>query len=386
MKNKKTKIKIKRSKVNLYNKKKNKTKQVVAIIITAAAACALCILGYGIGKPLMDYFKNRGSTASSSSVWTPAGSEASAVPENSASVNASSGTSEEPVPLLSNAVYYLSNAATLSYSSLNSELAAAKSAGASIVAATLKDNEGSFLYSSAIKKVTCKSTLSASQICEEIKKAGFIPAAKISTVKDKTNGVPLGCNYKFANGTIWIDDVPGKGKTWLSAFDEKTLSFIKEITAELSQSGFKRIILADTMYPNFYPVDIKTNLSHLPLSDKSKRTEALWNVVNSAVEGAQSGGAEVYIEMSGAAMIKDKKDGTNAELAYNASMLKTSNLIVYYSPTGPDAYASAQTFITSLKEALSGAECVVRITGSSSAIVESAKKAFDEAGIEAFSQ
>lgn len=398
MKNKKTKIKIKRSKVNLYNKKKNKTKQVIAIIVTAAAACALCILGYGIGKPLMDYFRNRDSVIQSSSTWTPESSEnkddgnsgnsgsssSGAVSDN----NTSSGSDITPQPVLSNAAYYLSEEAALSSASLNSELAAAKSSGHSIVVVTLKNSDGSFLYSSGIDKVKSLGTLSAAQIASEIEKAGFIPAARISTLKDKTNGTLLDCQYKFSSGATWLDDRPGVGKTWLSPFDGKTLDFVKSITAELSQAGFKRIIAAETMYPNFFPIDINTNLAHLPLSDRTKRAEALWNVAAAAKEGAESGGAELYVEMDGAKLVLEKKDGTDAELGFISERLKTANLIIDYFPEdSANAYTAAQEFAQKLKASLNGAECSVRITGNSSAAaLESVKKAFDEAEIESFSQ
>lgn len=387
MKNKKTKIKIKRSKVNLYNKKKNRKKQVAAIIITAAAACALCILGYGIGKPLMDYFRNRDSIISSSTMWTPEGSEAleSSSDASSAPVQSSSSAPvEQPKPAMTKAAYFLSEEAALSSTALNSEISAAKAAGHSVIVVTLKDGDGMFLYKTAIEKVQTKGTLTASQIASEIEKAGLIPAAMISTLKDKTNGVALGCCYKFEGGATWLDGRPGVGKTWLSPFDEKTGEFVKAITSELSEAGFKRIVAVDTMYPSFYSMDISENLAHLPLSDRTKRAEALWNVIASAKEGC--GEAELYIEMDGSKLIASRKDGTNAEMAFTPERLKTANLIIDYSPSESDPYAEAQKFVESLKTALDGAECVVRIKGNSQTAIESVKKAFDEAKIEAFSQ
>ena len=59
MKPKKTNIKIKRRKYNLYNKKKSKSRQVLSIVITIAAACVLGVVGYGVGKPIMNYLQNR---------------------------------------------------------------------------------------------------------------------------------------------------------------------------------------------------------------------------------------------------------------------------------------------------------------------------------------
>ena len=143
------------------------------------------------------------------------------------------------------------------------------------------------------------------------------------------------------------------------------------------------------MVPVFFPVDISQNLKHLPLSSREKRAEALWKVIAAAKEGAESGGAELVVEMGGANMILPKRDGTDAELAFDAPMLKTANLLVYYTPSKSeaDAYNSAKQFIEKLKQTLGGAECTVRIKdGASAAIVENVKKAFDEAEISAFSQ
>ena len=220
---KKTKIKIKRSKVNLYNKKKSKAKHIIAIIITIVAACALCVLGYGIGKPLMDFFSKRGESSSSSSAWTPGGTVNPIVSSSSskAPTESSSAGENEPLPKPEKTAYFLSDKAALSLESLNAELTAAKSSGFSTVVVTLKDPDGVFLYNSSIKRVKKTGTLTAEQIVAEIEKAGFVPAAKISTIKDKSNGVTFNCHYKFANGGVWLDNRPGVGKTWISPFDEK---------------------------------------------------------------------------------------------------------------------------------------------------------------------
>lgn len=386
MKYKKTKIKIKRSKVNLYNKRKNRKKQVAAIIITAAAACALCILGYGIGKPLMDYFRNRDNIISSSVMWTPESSEALESSSDISSEPAQSSAPEEqqPEPVMTKAAYFLSEEAALSSAALNSEISAAKNSGYSVIVVTLKDGSGMFLYKTSIENVQTKGTLTAEQIASEIEKAGLIPAAMISTLKDSTNGVALGCCYKFEDGGTWLDGRPGVGKTWLSPFEDKTKEFVKAITSELSAAGFKRIVAADTMYPFFYEVDIFENLAYLSLTDMNLRAEALWNVIASAKEGC--GEAELYVQMDGLSLIDPNKGGTNAEMALIPDRLKNVKLIVDYSPSDSDPYAAAQAFAENLKTTLDGAECIVRINGNSQAGIENVKKAFDEAGIEAFSQ
>ena len=61
---KKTNIKIKRSKINLYNKKKNKARRVLKIVITVVIVCGLAVLGYGLGKPLLKYLREKDQNSS----------------------------------------------------------------------------------------------------------------------------------------------------------------------------------------------------------------------------------------------------------------------------------------------------------------------------------
>ena len=394
MKKKKNAIKIKRSKVNLYNKRKSKRKQVLTIVITAVAACALGVLGFGLGKPLLEYFSGK-NNSSDSSAWTPPESEASS---SEITVESSSQTSSEvisePLPEMTD-VYFLSEDAALSSAALNGALAAAKTAGAKTVAVTLKNETGNFLYNSAIKQLAERDivtgTLSAEQICRAIKDAGFVPAAKISTLKDRL------CGYKNVtdggyrivdSGVTWHDDRDEKGgKPWLSPFKTQTLQFIGEITEELSSAGFRHIIAVNTMYPKFHKEDISTYLSDLPLSDNNARLDALKNVYNSAKAGAEKNGAALWLEISGESVITKNRLCTDAEIIADADVMASVKLIVDYTPseTAAEVYSSAKEFSAKLKAALGSAEFYVVINGGySDAVISDVKKAFSEDKIEVF--
>ncbi len=394
MKNKKTNIKIKRSKVNLYNKKKNKKKQTITIVLTIVAACALGVLGFGLGKPLVEYFRNKNSISSDSDpAWTPPSSGIVASSE-SGIVAASSEVVEEPVQTITD-IYFLPEDAALSSASLNSALAAAKESGMRAVAVTLKNDVGSFLYKSDIKGLDTHGiitgTLTASQICEAITKAGFIPAAKISTLKDTL------CGYKDATdggyriaGTnyTWHDDREEKGgKPWLSPFKSQTQQFMGDITEELSEAGFKNIIAVNTSFPKFHKEDIKTYLSDLPISDNNARLDALWNAVSSARAGAEKNKAVLWLEIAGENIIAQNRLCTDAELCGDAKKLSEMKLIVDYTPgaAAADAYEKAKGFAEKLKAALGDAEFYVSIKGGySETALSDVKKAFSEAKIEVF--
>lgn len=397
LKKKKNAIKIKRSKVNLYNKRKSKKKQVLTIVITVVVACALGVLGFGLGKPLLEYFSGKSNISDNSSAWAPSESEESS---SEASLESSSGTSSEPLPEPlpeMTDIYFLPEDAALSTASLNSALAAAKTAGAKTVAVVLKNETGNFLYNSAIKSLASRDiitgTLSAEQICKAIKDAGFVPAAKISTLKDRLCGYKdvTDGGYRIAgSGVTWHDDRDEKGgKPWLSPFKTQTLQFIGEITEELSAAGFRHIIAVNTMFPKFHREDISTYLSDLPLSDNKARLEALGNAVNSAKAGAEKNGAALWLEISGESVIAKNKLCTDAEICADSETMAAVKIIVDYTPSeaASEVYSKAKEFAAKLKTALGSAEFYVVINGGySDAVISDVRKAFSEDEIEVFGQ
>lgn len=397
MRYKKTNIKIKRRKINLYNKKKSKSRQALSWIITIVAACVLGVVGYGIGKPIVNYFQNREQyTSDSGDSWNSSDSDSSG---ESSSSDDTSGTSEpvesEPSTPLSTdpRMYVLPEDAAANSASLSSALAAAKDSGCGIIVVTLKDENGNLYYKSGIESVKdtelIQGALTASQICDQITKAGLTPAAKISTLMDSTAPKITGGGYMIVSGGAWLDDYPDKGgKRWLSPFDQKTLDYIGGITEELSSAGFRHIICTNTMYPAFHGIDIKEYLSDLPLSDKDKRVEALWNVVDTAKKGAEKNGAQLWLELDGTSFVKEKKSGTASELAANTEKLKTVGIIADYSPSGKvdDAYNNAKDFAAKAKTSSNGAKLAVLIKGGlSGSALSDTERAFKEADLEIFS-
>ena len=407
MKSKKTNIKIKRSEVNLYNKRKSKKRRIITGVITAVCAVALCILGYGLGKPLVEYFTNKSATSDdSSSAWTPPISESSEISDtgtgdttslpNSGDLSASSGVESDssgataPAEEQNGKMYFLPDEAALSSSALSSALAAAKDSDCSTVVVVMKNSTGNFLYKSELADIKdtdlITGTLSAKQICDSITKAGFTPAAKISTLKDSKCGSAVEGGYELSTGDgYWMDDSPAKGgKTWLSPFKTQTQQFVGNICEELSSAGFKQIITADTTFPAFHPVDLTTYLNNLPLEDSAKRSAALWNVLDSAKAGAEKNGAEMIIEISGDSVTADSKLCTDGEILSDSAKLSGAKIIVDYTPdsSSDKAYSSAKTFASKLKSALKDADIGVVIKGTSSeAVLSNVEKAFTEQNI-----
>lgn len=70
---KKKKIKIKHRKYSLYQRKKSTSRKVLTVILMVVIVAALLVVGYGIGRPLMEYLNGKGNTSEPSSAWTPPG-------------------------------------------------------------------------------------------------------------------------------------------------------------------------------------------------------------------------------------------------------------------------------------------------------------------------
>jgi len=396
---KKTNIKIKHSKFNLYNKKKSKARQALTVILTIAAACVLCVVGYGIGKPVLDYFRN-GYTSDDSSGQSVSSDMSAAVEPNGSddrsdpvSLAASESESSKPdssdisSPVFDGSMYFLPDNAAVNSASLNSALAAAKSAGATTVVVTMKDSTGYFLYKTGIAEVaeSITGTLTAAQISGIITKAGLIPAARISTLMDKLNPTLVDASYEHSPGSeykgYWIDDRQEKGgKKWISPFRNNTATFLRTITNELTAAGFKHIICANTRYPKFHNEDISIYLSALPLKDNAKRAAALWSVIN-AIETEAGEKAQVWIEMDSAGLAAENKLCTDAEICSDKTKLATSKIIISYAASGnaADAYKNAKEFAAKAKTELGGAETSVLIKGFSGSALSDVQRAFKEA-------
>lgn len=406
---KKTNIKIKRKKFNLYNKKKSKARQALTVILTIAAACALGVVGYGIGKPVLDYFQNRGQYTSDSSDMSGTISDSSDTSDgsgesdnsdssvSSASDESSSDSSQSPgagVPAADGTMYFLPDNAAANSASLNSALAAAKSAGHTTVAVTLKDANGFFYYKTGIASVkdtdSVKGTLTAAQIYDIITKAGLAPAARISTLMDSNNPGATGGSYELAGETgYWLDNRKEKGgKTWLSPFKNATTTFLKGVTDEIAAAGFKIIICANTRYPAFHNVDITTYLKDLPLNDAAKRTAALWSVLDAISAAAEGKESQMWIEISSEGVLAENKSCTDAEIFSDKTKTGASRIIFGYAASGnaSDAYKNAKDFAAKAKAAANGAETAVLIKGFSGSALSDVQRAFKEADMPVYSQ
>ncbi len=392
---KKKNIKIKHRKYSLYQRKKSKGRKALTIILMVILIAGLCVLGYGLGRPLVDYFKNRGNESQPESAWTP---PASAETSNASGEGTAEKTAEsaeptaEPETEKAVSAFILPETAVISSESLNSALAAAKSNGSTDVVVTLKDEIGNFLYKTGLEGIPetqVTGTLTAKQIADIVTKAGLTPHARINTLLDRTSQTYKGKSicYMIADGGIWHDYyVDRGGKSWLDPFEKPTADYLSDITAELASAGYTEIILANTKYPAFNPQDYSNFLRQLNISDETARLEALWNIITACQKSA--GDKKITIEMTDDELFAEDKALTSAEVSGDKAKLKTASMLVDYSPEDKTGYAETKAFIGRLSAMYSGQEWAVRIetSGFSAAALEQVRKAFADSGITVFSE
>lgn len=396
---KKKNIKIKHRKYSLYQRKKSKGRKVLTVVLMIVLVAGLCVLGYGLGRPLVEYFSGKNTESQPSSAWTPPTTAATGEQTSDSTSEASGAATTEPTAeaqphAKSVSAFILPESAVLSSESLNSALAAAKNGGYTEVTVTLKDETGSFLYKTAVEGVAesqITGTLTAKQIVEIITKAGFTPSARINTLLDRTSQTYGGENicYMIADGGIWHDYyVDRGGKSWLNPFAEGTAKCLAAITAELSEAGFGSVILANTVFPVFNQQDYTNFLRQLSIADSSARLEALWNVISACADAAKPSGAAVLLEMSDADLFADDKGLTSAEPAGDKQNLKTVSLLVDFTPGDKAGYAETKAFIGRLSAMYSGQSFSVRLTASgfSESALAEVRKAFSDSEITVYSE
>lgn len=385
------KIKIKHRKYSLYNRRKSKGKQALAIILTIVIAAALCVVGYGLGKPIVEYFQNRqNDSGDGGTAWTPPTYETGSAGGSSEAGTADSGESSDAEQDGSHGAYILPENAAVNAQSLAVAVNAARSQGCTAVVVTLKGNTGEFFYKSEIAGIkdsdAVKGTLTAKQIYDTITEAGLEAQARINTLKDHTSPAYVD-DIKFVavEGWGWLDNYADQGgKPWVSAFGSRTPQYISSIVRELSNAGFKQIVLANNIFPVFRPADYGYLAD---INDSAKRSDALWGVISACLDAA--GDARLLIEMDSGELLASDKLSTTAELANDRAKLAETELLLYYTGmdgSGGNSYMQAKSFIGRMQVAYSGQRYSVVISRSQmpQADLDSVSQAFGESGINVF--
>ena len=322
--------KIKRSKSLYSRKRRNKTKSIVTIIIMIVVIGGLIFLGYSVGEPIANFFKNKAQNQNTSSEpWSPSDVNSSSSDGKIDSDNSSSGKNGKSDESKSSFSAFILTAADLqNEASLTSAVNSAKQNGYTAVVVPLKSEGGAINYMSSVelanKAAPITSTLSSANIAEIIKKIGLISIARVDTLNDNlTPKADKTAGYTFEDSSSsWFDNKPENGgKPWLNPFSETTKTYFTDISAEICAAGFDQVICADVIFPTFRNSDL--NYIGAIIKDPN-RYNALINIVDIFKGNANNTNTKISVEVSANGAI------TGTDEVFKPNDLTGINVVVDY--------------------------------------------------------
>lgn len=256
--------KIKRYK-HSYRVRKRRRTILIKSVLFLLAAFLLVAAGYFAFQAISYYTDLQDQPVSSEEESLPS-SEETSLPESSFSGSSSQPSQSEgeqesdPSPTDTSFSEGI-RAVTVSCASipeLKERLQAIDKESFNAVLLLLKDAEGKIYYDTASSHAkSCgavsQTAFSLTEAEAAIRSAGFIPLAKLYTLRDNIGSHATYDNsylYNGQAGTSWLDNtLENGGRTWLNPYKANTASYLCELTEEIAKAGFKGIVAYGCQYP-----------------------------------------------------------------------------------------------------------------------------------------
>lgn len=285
-------------------------------LLTILLIGGIGFLGYSVAEPLLKFTKHTGdnpdvipveTTTTESESSTQAMIEDTTDTAIETTVAVAEIPTEPPVTMESYRAFALTTADLESISALQTALdAVPKNQDIEYIEVPLKAKGGMIYYVSTVatkQELKEFQKLNLVKISETIKNSGYKPAAVISTFNDNIlPSVDKETGYVCTDGTLWYDSAL---KSWTNPFSQNTVSYLADITEEVSGTGFDRIICTDFVFPKFTDRDLSV------LDEKFGRNDrcmALTSAANLLYDTSVSNGASMFIEVSAADILSKNAD------------------------------------------------------------------------------
>ena len=203
--------------------------------------------------------------------------------------------------------------------------------GYSSVVLPLKVTGGKLYYKSNVETASLAGVISSDvslyDMVRIISECGMEPVAEISTIAD--NIYPLTYKksaYQFDDGVTgeWLDNKPDNGgKPWLSPFSDYTISYLSDITSEITSAGIKKVICTDTYFPAFRDKD----LGYIgDLVNPETRYKGLTDLINTLNSKASANNGEVMLSVSASDIINSSSEVFKPDELGKISAVVTINM------------------------------------------------------------
>ena len=304
-------IKIKRYK-NSMGTGTNTVYKVKRLIPLVAGVLAIVLVGFLLGKPLMDMLTGAGKDDSSSQPTdTSSRTEITSQPSPSAQPDvtpqptpSSSPVEDQPPVVAKTRVYFYADTAQLATDAgVDSVIARMKNAGATHLVFDVKNQDGNVMYVSSngyASQLQSDKAVDLKALTARLEQNGITPVARMYTFMDKMISTVERSTAVMYQGTDtrWLDSSAALGgKAWANPASQIMQDYIIVLTDEIMSMGVKEIIFAGFHTPTGYSLDkrdfgatmdqvlanMKNLIGTLKAKISAKGGYAVWQVEYTAV-------------------------------------------------------------------------------------------------------
>ena len=301
-------VKIKRYKNSMGSSAvtAHKVKQLLPIV---AAVLAIVLVGFLLGKPVLNMLSDAGKSDSSSSsqiVDTSSKLEDSSV-QTDVSQPSSDAESDNPQPeviqpVAKTRIYYYADTSALSTEAgIDGVIAQMKSKGATHLVFDVKNQDGNLLYASADQygsQLVADKTVDIKALVSKLSQNGITPVARMYTFMDKLiSNVERSTAVMYqGTDTRWLDSGAALGgKAWANPASQIMRDYIISLTDEVMSLGIKEIVYAGFHTPTGYSLDKRDFGATMDQVLASMRS--LYNTLEAKVS-AKGGRCSLQVEYS----------------------------------------------------------------------------------------
>ena len=301
-------VKIKRYKNSMGSSAvtAHKVKQLLPIV---AAVLAIVLVGFLLGKPVLNMLSGAGKSDSSSSsqiVDTSSKLEDSSVQTDvsqpSSDVQSDNPQPEIVQPVAKTRIYYYADTSALSTEAgIDGVIAQMKSKGATHLVFDVKNQDGNLLYASANQygsQLVADKTVDIKALVSKLSQNGITPVARMYTFMDKLiSNVERSTAVMYqGTDTRWLDSSAALGgKAWANPASQIMRDYIISLTDEVMSLGIKEIVYAGFHTPTGYSLDKRDFGATMDQVLASMRS--LYNTLKAKVS-AKGGRCSLQVEYS----------------------------------------------------------------------------------------
>lgn len=301
-------VKIKRYKNSMGSSAvtAHKVKQLLPIV---AAVLAIVLVGFLLGKPVLNMLSGAGKSDSSSSsqiVDTSSKLEDSSVQTDvsqpSSDVQSDNPQPEIVQPVAKTRIYYYADTSALSTEAgIDGVIAQMKSKGATHLVFDVKNQDGNLLYTSADQygsQLVADKTVDIKALVSKLSQNGITPVARMYTFMDKLiSNVERSTAVMYqGTDTRWLDSSAALGgKAWANPASQIMRDYIISLTDEVMSLGIKEIVYAGFHTPTGYSLDKRDFGATMDQVLASMRS--LYNTLEAKVS-AKGGRCSLQVEYS----------------------------------------------------------------------------------------